>query len=39
LEWLKREYGIEIREVLVEIDRELRITPYIPKETKERIGA
>ncbi|MEM2026383.1 MAG: hypothetical protein QXT30_01295 [Candidatus Bathyarchaeia archaeon] len=34
LDWLRREYGIEIREVLLEIDREIRIIPYIPKEAK-----
>lgn len=37
LDWLKREYGVEIREVLIEIDQELRIIPFIPKD-KLRLG-
>ncbi|MEM0489469.1 MAG: hypothetical protein QW805_05935 [Candidatus Bathyarchaeia archaeon] len=36
LEWLKREYGAEIREVLLEINREIRVIPVIPKRTAER---
>ncbi|MGQ9743863.1 MAG: hypothetical protein ACUVQW_04525 [Candidatus Bathycorpusculaceae bacterium] len=31
LEWLHREHGVEIREVLLEIDSEIRVIPVIPK--------
>jgi len=36
LEWLKRKHGVEIREVLLEINREIRVIPVIPKRTAER---
>lgn len=32
LDWIKREYGVELKEVLVEIDNELKIIPLLPKQ-------
>lgn len=38
LEWLRREYGVEIREVLLEIDREIRVIPVVPKKGRKNAG-
>jgi hypothetical protein len=32
LEWIRRKYGVEIREVELEIDDVITITPIIPKD-------
>jgi len=32
LDWIRREYGVELKEVLIEINRELRVIPVLPKE-------
>ena len=31
LEFFEKEYGHPIRQVAIEVDRELKIVPYIPK--------
>lgn len=35
LEWLKREYGVEVTEVAVEVNRVLTIQPILKKKQKE----